>query len=252
MTILCLFLWAEVLAKDPNLVEDGCVAFGERLKQGLFFDKLGGNHPRHVPRVQGYTLVWPIGSAQVVVGETHRERRWENVSAVCDCPAKPFQFYVGSRQATQCVTDCPSGLGCFGWQCKVSPRPVCIHAIVQVTVEEPPLKITVLRWKPPRSAPKKCQKYAKQINGDVMKHEGQHKTDALDAIKETNRKYKAKEEYGCGPTEADARSTLRAKIEELRERVRREVFLLEQGKTAEFHDREPHPNLALKCGVCEE
>jgi len=239
---------------DENLFGGSCVAFGDHLKtKGVYYDRYGGENASYHPKSAGYTLVWPEGSANVKASQTTlRERTWEEVTAICDCPFKPFRFYVGRQQVTQCATECQSGgLACATWECKVPAGKTCISAIVKVTVEPPPLTTTELIWQPPAASPRACKRLAGQFNADTTRHENQHKLDALAAVASANRKYSGKEVFGCGPTAADARYSLKEKIEALVESAKQEVFNNEQTKVKEFHNREPH-ELVLDCRKCLE
>ena len=146
---------------------------------------------------------------------------------------------------------CPSGLDCFAWQCKWKSARTCIRAVVQVTVEKPPLTVTRLVWVPPTKSSKKCKQLAAQNNDDTVRHEQHHVDDDLAVISEVEAKYRSRPVYGCGATQKEAEADLESKIKQLLRDVRREVSDEADKRTSDFHDTLPD-NLTFDCTVCGE
>ena len=240
--------------QNSNVFHGTCSDFANYANQcGLYFDRYGGDNPGHDPTTLGYTHVWPNGTTDVKVNSQQLfERIYNDVTAVCPCPSRT-KTYRGPGAAEACDTDRPTGFGCFvGYPCQVGGS-VCVMQVYSFTIETPDLKITRLRWVPPKGSSHKCERLAARENADTIAHEMHHQNDARSVIAEENTKYQHWELIGCGPDEESARASLADKLETTISDIQLEAFRAEQTKTEEFDDAEQALGpIRLDCSICAE
>jgi hypothetical protein len=238
---------------ESNVVRGTCSEFGDYVNNcGLWYDRYGNGRFQHSSGTLGYTHVWPDGPSDVKVSSTLLvEREYDDITATCPCPSRS-KVYRGPGADTQCNAECPSGLACFGYQCKVQTK-VCVMQRYRFTVGTPDLKITRLQWVPPKASFKKCQQLAAQQNQDTLAHEMHHQSDARSVINDENQKYQSWELTGCGPDERSARASLADQRDNLIRKIQSEAFRAEQERVAEYHEAVGQGStIALDCRICGE
>ena len=235
------------------MVRGTCSEFGDYVNNcGLWYDRYGNGRFQHSSGTLGHTHVWPDGPSDVKVSSTLLvEREYDDITATCPCPSRS-KVYRGPGADTQCNAECPSGLACFGYQCKVQTK-VCVMQRYRFTVGTPDLKITRLQWVPPKASSKKCQQLAAQQNQDTLTHEMHHQSDARSVINDENQKYQSWELTGCGPDERSARASLADQRDNLIRKIQSEAFRAEQERVAEYHEAVGQGStIALDCRICGE
>lgn len=173
--------------------------------------------------------------------KVEEEYRWD-----CPCDKNKKDYLTN----TQCVVECPSGLGCAFTQCKSRLVRVCIEAKADIVVSVPKIVISVLRWEPPKSAKKACHEIASAYNSQVAEHEKGHAADTNKAVERTNKDYARMQFRGCGKTRAEAREQLRQNIEKQKNAARRDLHSRDSAASARFHKTDAGGHGRLDCRPC--
>jgi hypothetical protein len=221
-----------------------CNDFGDRLLgTGVYdWDK------QALPKALGYTWAEGLEDGQTPKGASCRRR--ERVTKIwrgsCSCPT-----YREYTDEAKCNVECPKGLACFGVQCQTLERRVCVDIAFDVCLEVPTIVLSVLEWKPPKTATKACKAYAAQLGATTLAHERHHAEDVKRALKSVNDEFKNRSVRGCGETEEEARREAEEKIKGVVDRAG-EKLKDQVGRDASRYHNAPEGRYGiLDCRICD-